>query len=97
MRRISLSDGTSMGDELLIFETNAPINRLKELEKECCDIYKNGGDYDDIPIWEDVLTNEGYTFNLVASHQHVTPFLSSNEWMEENYKDVKEHYVIENQ
>lgn len=89
MRQISLSDGTGMGDELLIFETNAPINRLKELEKECCDIYKNGGDYDDIPIWEDVLTNEGYTFNLVASHQHITPFLSSKEWMEKITKMLK--------
>ncbi len=71
-------------------------NSLKELEKECCNIYKNGGDYDNIPIWLDILTNEGYIFNLVASHQHITPFLYSNKRMKENYKDVKEHHIIEN-
>lgn len=42
MRYISLSDGTCMGDELIVFETNAPSEVLKELERVSCQIYKNG-------------------------------------------------------
>ena len=35
MRLITLSDGTSMGDSLIVFETDAPIEELKELERLC--------------------------------------------------------------
>ena len=33
IRLITLSDGTGMGDELIIFKTNAPVEELKKLEK----------------------------------------------------------------
>lgn len=42
-RYITLSDGTGMGGELIIFKTNAPIDVLKELENKCCELKKNGG------------------------------------------------------
>lgn len=38
-RYIALSDEPGMGGELIIFETNAPAERLKELERESCEIY----------------------------------------------------------
>lgn len=31
MRLITLSDGTSMGDSLIVFETDAPIEELERL------------------------------------------------------------------
>lgn len=81
-RKIILQDGTCMGDETLVFLTNAPKNRLKSLEKESCDIYKNGGSYEDIPLWANVLTDEGYIFELQDC---------------ENPEGIQELYVIENQ
>lgn len=96
-RLITLSDGTSMGDNLLVFKTNAPVEELKELEKQSCQIYINGGSYDDVPIWADVLADKGYSFELVDSHQHINPFGTSSEWLKNEYPEVKELYVIENQ
>lgn len=81
-RKIILQDGTCMGDETLVFLTNAPKNRLKSLEKEACDIYKNGGSYEDVPLWANVLTEEGYIFELQSC---------------ENPEGIQELYVIENQ
>ena len=86
-----------MGDEMIVFMTNAPIERLKELEKQSCQVYINGGSYDDIPIWADVLIGEGYVFEYVDDHQHITPFRSSGEWLEDEYPEIIEKYIIENQ
>lgn len=97
LRLVALSDGTGMGDEVLVFKTNAPVNRLKELEKQSCEVYINGGDSEDVPIWADILIDEGYTFDLVGEHQHVTAYSSSSEWMKEEFPEITEHYVIENQ
>ena len=36
IRLITLSDGTGMGDELIIFRTNAPVEELKKLENVYC-------------------------------------------------------------
>ena len=33
LRLVTLSDGTGMGDYLYVFNTNAPIDKLKELKK----------------------------------------------------------------
>ena len=96
MRLITLSDGTGMGDELIVFKTNAPVAELKKLEKISCQVYIEGGDFEDVPIWGNVLQKKGYKFEYVASHQHVSPFGTSKEWLKENYK-ITEHYVIENQ
>ena len=38
-RLIALSDSPEMDGELVIFETNAPSKRLKELEKESCALF----------------------------------------------------------
>lgn len=97
LRLVALSDGTGMGDEVLVFKTNAPVNRLKELEKQSCEVYINGGDSEDVPIWADILIDEGYTFDLVGEHQHVTAYSSSSEWLKEKFPEITEHYVIENQ
>jgi len=33
MRVISLSDGTGMGDSVFVFQTDAPIEELRDLER----------------------------------------------------------------
>lgn len=38
-RLITLSDGTGMGGELLVFRTDAPAEVLSELEKISCEIF----------------------------------------------------------
>lgn len=43
MRLITLSDGTGMGDELIVFKTNAPEEELKKLENMSCEVYQKGG------------------------------------------------------
>lgn len=98
-RLITLSDGTGMGDILIIFSTNAPSDLLRNLEKESCNIYINGGGYDDVPIWGEVLSNKGYTFEYVDSHPHITPYGTSTDWLENHElgSKIREHYVIENQ
>lgn len=97
-RYITLSDGTSMGDELLIFITNAPADQLKNLEFLCNNMYKQEPDAE-VPIWSDVLTSFGYKFELIDSHAHVTPFNSSSGWLKSHdiYSKITEHYVLENQ
>ena len=49
-RLIALSDSPEMDGELVIFETNAPSKRLKELEKESCALFTEEA-YDEIPNW----------------------------------------------
>lgn len=93
-RFVTLTDGTGMGGELLVFKTDAPVCELQELEKVSCDLTKDGKD---APIWTDVLAEKGYSFEYVDSHQHVTAFGTSSSWLEDHdvYKEIKEHYVIE--
>lgn len=96
-RLITLSDGTGMGDSLIIFETNAPVEELKELERISCQVYIDGGDYENVPIWAEVLTKKGYIFDCIDQHQHVTAYGNSTTWLENKYPKVKESYTIENQ
>ena len=98
-RLITLTDGTGMGDALIIFKTNAPSDLLKSLEKDSCNVYINGGNYEDVPIWRDVLADKGYTLEYVDSCQHVTPYGTSTDWLENHDigSKIQEHYVIENQ
>jgi hypothetical protein len=96
-RLVTLSDGTSMGGVLLVFKTNAPEKRLKELEKESCLVYINNKSSEDVPIWSDVLSKEGYLFDYVDEHSHITPFGTSEDWLEENYSGINEHYCIDDQ
>lgn len=98
-RLITLTDGTGMGDALIIFKTNAPPDVLRSLEIVSCSVYLNGGSYDDVPIWSDELAKKGYVFEYVDSCTHVTPYGTSSDWLE-NHKigsKINEHYVIENQ
>ena len=44
-----------MGGKLLVFETDAPAEVLSELEKISCEIFINGVDAEEVPIWADVL------------------------------------------
>lgn len=96
-RLIALSDGSGMGDVMIVFKTNAPIEELKELNKISNDIYINGGDAEDVPIWANILTDKGYVFDYVDEHQHITPFKTSEEWLKEKYPQITEHYCVENQ
>lgn len=97
MRLITLSDGTSMGDDLIILETNAPVEELKKLEQISCQVYIDGGSYEDVPIWIDSLIEKGYECKYVDSHPHINPFNTSKGWSDKNYPNITEHYVIENQ
>lgn len=96
-RYITLTDGSGMGNSVYVFETNAPVEELKELERISNEVYINGGDEEDVPIWGRELTIKGYVFDYKGEHQHVTAYGTSDEWLEKNYSFVTEHYVIENQ
>ena len=91
-RNIVLSDSNGMDGELVILRTNAPINRLKSLEKESQKLYANG---EDVPIWADILEAEGYMCDIVDSCRHVTPYCRSDDWQKEYYPEVTEFYNIE--
>ena len=95
-RLISLTDGTDMGGMVLVFETNAPIEELRKLEKISCDCYINGNE-EDVPIWKYVLENKGYVFDYVDEHRNVTPYRTSTTWLEDEFPTITEHYCIENQ
>lgn len=95
-RLITLTDGTGMGDTIIVFSTNAPTEELKALERISNDIYNNSEDIGDVPIWADVLTAKGYVFEFIDECQHVTPFGNSSDWLEEKYSNIKEHYIIKN-
>lgn len=75
-RLIALSDSPEMDGELVIFETNAPSKRLKELEKESCALFTEEA-YDEIPNWSYTLEFEGYLCRYIDSEQHVTPYGTS--------------------
>lgn len=95
LRLVTLTDGVGMGGELLIFKTNAPKEHLKELELLCRNLKQENPD-NEIPIWSEVLTSNGYIFEFVDSHGHVTPFNTSSAWLEEHeiYKNITEHYIV---
>lgn len=96
-RLITLSDGTTMGGKLLVIRTDAPAEVLSELEKISCEIFINGADYEDVPIWADVLEEKGYEFTYIDSCTHVTPYGTSGDWLEETFGEINEKYVIEDQ
>ena len=95
-RLITLTDGTDMGGTLIVFETNAPAEDIKELERISNDICKTG-EWEDIPNWMEALESNGYICNYVDEHTHVTAYATSSEWLEETYPQITEHYTIENQ
>lgn len=92
-RLITLSDSPGMDGELVIFRTNAPVERLKALEVESCKAYTNNTD---IPVWAGVLEKEGYICDVVDSHNHVTPYETSFEWKAKCYPYIAECYDIDN-
>lgn len=93
-RCIGLSTGDTMGDEIVVIDTDAPRERLKKLEMESCEFYTLE-DYDNVPSWIEVLSKEGYKAEFVDFSPHVTPFHSSHKWLEEYFPDVEEVYYIE--
>lgn len=97
LRLITLSDGSGMGNCRYIFNTNAPSKVLKDLERESCKIYMNGGNDEDVPIWADVLKLNGYIFDYIDECEHVTAFGTSSDWINAKYPQITEHYYIENQ
>lgn len=89
-RLIGIVDGDGMGGYVYIIKTNAPKSRLSELEQECS--YCN---CDDMPDWAEVLTEEGYTYTYIDECRHVTPYGTSEEWLEDKYPGVIEMYYID--
>lgn len=92
-RYIGFSTGETMGDEMIVIETNAPKERLKQLETESCKLYTLE-DYENIPRWIEVLVKEGYKAEFIDFSPHITPFHSSREWLEEYFPEVDEIYHI---
>lgn len=88
-----LQDRTEMGDTLYIFETDAPIEHLKKLEKISCDAYINGNRYDDIPVWANELEKKGYIFKCIDEFQNIGVYSSSYD-LRDKYSDIKEEYLI---
>ena len=89
-RLIVLQDGTSMGDYIYVFRTDAPASRLKKLLDECNKIYINGGCEEDIPYWSEVIESEGYLFDYIDETCVSSSYAG-------NFDDIKERYVIDNQ
>ncbi len=88
-RLIALYDGTCCIDEFFVIETNAPEERLKELEAKCLDIALNGGSKEEVPSWLDELTDEGFTFDFVDGCDNP----DAKEWLAAEYPDVTEIYT----
>lgn len=97
MRLVALSDGTGMGDALLVFQTNAPVEELQSLEELSCNAYIDGNGFEDVPIWAEVLEKKGYLFECIAEHQHVSAYDTSDDWLKQYYPSITEQYVIDNQ
>lgn len=95
-RLIIFSDGTCMSDNTYVCRTDAPPARLEALLNECNKIYLAGGDDEDIPFWKEVLSQEGYVFDFIDEHVNVA-LRSAEDWIEDEYPDVKEFYRIDNQ
>ena len=81
MRYVALTDGTCMGDELIIFKTDAPVEVLKQLEKQSCAVFLNGGNSEKVPNWKSVVNDMGYVFEYIDSYCHVTAYATSGEWL----------------
>lgn len=87
-RLIALYDGTDCIDNFFVIETNAPKDRLKELELQCLYIELNGGSEEEVPSWIDELTDEGFTFDYVDECDNP----DWKEWLAAEYPDVTEIY-----
>ena len=100
-RYITLCDGTTMGDELLVVKTNAPAELLKSLEMKSCEAYLTDGDDATVPWWDEEVKKAGYDYEVIWSHTHVTAIYTSEEALEifeeKHNTKITEHYVIENQ
>lgn len=95
VRYVSLEDGTSMDDKVMIFYTDAPVKKLKELEKEANQFYKDKRYNEEDPVlWSSILEKEGYFFEYI---DEVPNRQDVKEWLKGKYPQVKEHYIIENQ
>ena len=67
MRLICFCDGTGIGDYLYVVNTNAPMTELKELERKSCQVYLNGGSYEDVPIWAESLEKKDMNLILLMN------------------------------
>lgn len=95
-RLIALTNGTNLSDYTEIYETNAPAERLQELESISNDVYINGGYEDDVPIWAEVLNEDSYIFHFIDDCENASEFGTAAEWLKWEYPEVIEKYCIEN-
>lgn len=86
LREVVFGEGTSMGDSVYVYKTNAPKELLRDLLKRSNEVWINGGSYDDVPNWGAEITDKGYVF------EYVDEGIAVNEDFE-----PKERYIIENQ
>lgn len=86
LREVIFGEGTSMGDAVYVYKTNAPKELLRDLLKRSNEVWLNGGSYDDVPNWGAEIKDKGYVF------EYVDESIAVNEDFE-----PKERYIIENQ
>jgi len=92
-RYVILYEGEGMGDDVYIFVTNIEKEVLKATEKLCQKMKKNGYEY--IPTLSEILDNDfDKLFAYDNSCQNVTPYGTSNDWLEQYYPNVKETYYL---
>ena len=95
-RLITLSDGTGMGGELLVFRTDAPAEVLSEIGKISCEILSTELIMRTF-LYGRCFKEKGYEFTYIDSCTHVTAYGTSSDWLEETFGEINEKYVIEDQ
>ena len=53
--------------------------------------------YDDVPNWGSEVKAMGYYWEYVDEQDHVTPYGTSKSWLQTQYLECKERYVIDDQ
>lgn len=90
MRKFALIVGEEVG---YAYKTNAPKKRLEELEdvsvEKVCEHC-----YDEIPVWEEVLNDEGYYVEEIDYDYFNSDIKEIKQWFKDKY-NITETYVID--
>ena len=94
-RYVAVSDGCGMGDSVYVFITNIPAETLKAFERFCQELSKIGYESDEMPNWAKTLDNDfDHVFEYVSDHQHVSPYGTSSDWLEDRFPEINEYYKL---
>jgi hypothetical protein len=85
LRDIIIED--TNGNAFGAYTTNAPAERLKELEKESCMAYT----LDEKVDWKEILTKEGYFFEEF-NYNPTDTYMDFDSWFAEEFSHIEETY-----